>query len=462
MRLFVREKAFYKTFFSLTVIIGLQSIISFGVNLSDSLMIGGYSEAALSGIAIANQFQFVLHMLIMGVGECLVIMASRYWGAKDVESIKKIASIGMRLAIVIGLVFGVVVFVFPESLLSLFTNDQIVISEGVRFVQIICFSYFFFSITSSLLATLRSVEVVKIGFILSSSTLIINVCLNYVLIYGHFGFPSLGVEGSAIATLTARIIEMIIVITYVKRFDQKIYLKLRDFIQVERELFKRYLNIGLPIILSNMNWGIAMAVQTAILGHMGAAVIAANSIANTFFQIVAVVVFASASATTIIIGKTIGEGRIDKIKDYAKTLQMLFLIIGVCTGAVLYMIKGHVLDFYSVSGEAKVFALQFMTVLSITVIGTAYHMPSLTGIVRSGGDTKFVLYNDTIFMWLIVIPASALCAFVFDLSPLITVICLKSDQVLKCFVAVIKVNRFRWIRSFGHHAETKKTSLSAK
>ncbi|WP_377526042.1 MATE family efflux transporter [Paenibacillus aestuarii] len=460
MSLFVRETLFYKTFFTLTLIIGLQNLITFGVNLSDNLMIGGYSESALSGVAIANQIQFVLQMLVMGVSEGLVIMASRYWGANDIGSIKRIASIGMRLSILVGLIMWAIVFFFPQSLLSLFTNDQSVIAEGAKFIKIICFSYIFFSVTSILLATLRSVETVKIGFILSSTTLIINVCLNYVLIYGHFGFSSLGVQGSAIATLSSRIIELIIVCIFVKRFDRKILLKLRDFFTIDMELFKHYVKLGSPILMSNFIWGIAMATQTSVLGHMGEAAIAANSIATTIFQIVSVVVFASASATTVVIGKTIGEGHMDKIKAYAKTLQMLYLIIGLCTGAALFIAKDYVLDFYSISAEARGLALQFMTVLSITVCGTAYQMPSLTGIVRSGGDTKFVLYNDTIFMWLIVLPASALCAFVFNLSPLVTFICLKSDQILKCFVAIIKVNRFKWIRAFDSYSPEAKENVA--
>ncbi|MDB5084561.1 MAG: efflux family protein, partial [Bacilli bacterium] len=262
MSLFVREKSFYKTFFTLTVIIGLQNIITFGVNLSDNLLVGGYSESALSGVALANQIQFVLQMLVMGVGEGLVIMASRYWGAKDVGSVKMISSIGMRLSILVGLIMWAVVFFFPQSCLSLFTNDQRVISEGTKYVQIICFSYIFFSITSILLAALRSVETIKIAFILSLSTFIINLCLNYLFIYGHFGFPRMGVQGSAIATLSARIIELIIVCIYVKYFDQKIYLKLRDFFKIEMGMFKQYVNLGSPILMSNFIWGVAMATQT--------------------------------------------------------------------------------------------------------------------------------------------------------------------------------------------------------
>lgn len=449
MSLLIREKTFYKSFFWLTLIIGLQNIIALGVNLSDNLMLGGYSESALSGVALANQIQFLLQMLVMGAGEGVVIMASRFWGAKDIGTIKKVSSIGMSLAIVLSILLWAVVFFFPHATLSIFTNGESVIDEGGKYLQIICFSYVFFAITSLLLATLRSVETVKVGFIVSLSTLVINVVLNYVLIYGHFGFPELGVKGSAIATLIARMIETAIVCVYIKKYDRKILLKLKDFFHIDLNLFKQYIKVGSPILLSNMIWGLAMGAQTAILGNMGEAVIAANSIATTIFQLVTVVIYASASATAVLIGKTIGEGHVEKIKAYAKTLQILYIFLGLCTGAVLFILKDYVLGFYTISIEAKELALQFMTVLSITVVGSAYQMPALTGIVRGGGDTKFVLYNDLIFMWLIVLPFSFLSAFVWHLSPLATFIFLKSDQILKCFVAIVKVNRFKWIRSFG-------------
>ncbi|EES73611.1 MATE efflux family protein [Paenibacillus sp. oral taxon 786 str. D14] len=450
MKFMVQDKAFYRSFFRLTLVIALQNIISFGVNLSDNIMLGGYSESALSGVALANQIQFLLQMLVMGVGEGVVILSSRAWGARDMGTIKRVASIGMRLALLLALLLWLAVFLFPHGCLSLFTNEDSVIAEGAKYLRIIGFSYLFFAATNLLLASLRSVETVRVGFILSVSTLLINVCLNYLLIYGHFGFPAWGVRGSAAATLTARIIELAIVVGYLKRVDRKIRFALRDFFQFDRGTFKQYLSMGSPILMSNALWGLAMAVQSGILGHMGEAAIAANSIATTVFQIVSVVTYASASATAVIIGKTIGAGHPEKIKPYAQTLQVLYVIIGLGTGAVLFLIKDMVLGFYAISPASKDLALQFMTVLSITAVGTAYQMPALTGIVRSGGDTKFVLYNDFIFMWLIVLPSAFLCAAVLGLSPLLTFICLKSDQILKCLVAIVKVNRYRWIRTFGN------------
>lgn len=429
--------------------IALQNVITLGVNLSDNLMLGGYSEPALSGVALANQIQFILHMLVMGAAEGLVILSSRNWGAKNMEAIKKSASIGMRIALLVSIVMWMIVFLFPHACMSLFTNETRVIAEGAQYLRIICFSYVFFAITNVLLATLRSVEIVRIGFIVSLSTLIINVCLNYVLIYGHLGFPKMGVSGSATATLVARIIETVIVITFIKRFDRRLMLKLKDFFRIDKELFRQFLRIGSPILMANALWACAMGAQSAILGHMGESAIAANSVATTVFQLVTVITYASASATAVIIGKTIGEGHVSKIITYSKTMQMLYVAIGLMTGVVLFITKDYVTGLYSISADAKTLAVQFMTVLSITVVGTAYQMPALTGIVRSGGDTKFVLYNDFIFMWLVVLPASTICAFVLDLSPLLTFICLKCDQILKCFVAIVKVNRFKWIRTFN-------------
>ena len=320
------------------------------------------------------------------------------------------------------------------------------VSEGVQYLRIICFSYICFAVTNVLIAALRSVETVTIAFIVSLSTLCINACLNYVLIFGNFGAPQLGIRGAAIATLTSRIVETLIMVLYVKLRDSKIRLRIRDFAHIDLSLLKSYFKVGSPILLSNAIWGLAMAVQTAILGHMGSVAIAANSIATTVFQILSVVTYGSASATAVLIGKTIGEGQLEKIKPYAITLQMLYLIIGVVTGLGLFLFKDIIINFYVVSAEAKALAISYMTILSVTVVGTAYQMPALTGIVRAGGDTQFVLKNDMIFMWCIVLPSSAICAFWLNLSPVVVFICLKSDQILKCAVAVFKVNRFKWIR----------------
>ncbi len=442
----VKEKAFYKLFFTLTLTMALRSVITFTVNLADSVMLGAYSENALSGVALVNQVQFMLQLMVTGVCEGVQIFISRAWGAKDMTIVKKMVNISVKCTAVIALIVAVIAALFPSQLLGLLSNQRDIVAEGVGYIQIILFSYLFFAFSTAMITALNGVETVHIGFITSVMTLVINVCLNYCLIFGNFGFPQLGARGAAVATLCARIMESIVVAVYVRFVDKKIRIRAKDFGKLDMDLFRKYVKKGLPVFLSSFTWGLAMSIQLGILGHMGKSVVTANSIANTLFQIVSVVAYASASACSVIVSKTIGEGNQERVVPYAKTFQVMFLCIGVLTGLCVFALKDVIIQFYNVSDAAKSLALTFLTILSVTVVGTSYQMPCLTGLVRAGGDTSFVFKNDMIFMWCIVLPVSLFAAFYLKLPPAVVFMCLKSDQILKCFVAVVKVNRFRWIK----------------
>ncbi len=445
MGLFVKDRSFYKAFCSMTGVIALQNLITFAVNLADNVMIGGYSQDALSGVAMVNQIQFLLQMLVMGTGNGIVVLGAQYWGQNRIEPIRKVTSVGVLLSIGIGAVMMLATYFFPQQILSLLTNEQAVINEGGKYLVIICFSYILFSITTVLLSALRSVETVKIGFVVTLSALVVNVVLNYGLIYGRLGMPELGVEGAAIATLCARILEFLIVAVYVLFIDRKIKWRISGLFKIDGSIFNDYIKAGLPLILSNGIWGLAMSVQSAILGRLGSDTIAANSIATTIFQVVTVVTYASGNSSSVIIGKAVGQSDVPRVKAYTKTLQILYLFIGVATGIILWLCKDGIISLYDVTQEARTLSDQFISVLCITVIGTSYQCACLTGIVTGGGDTRFVLVNDLIHQWLIVIPMAFLSAFVFQFPLWVTFLCLKSDQILKCFVAIVKVNRYRWI-----------------
>lgn len=453
-RFFVRDKSFYRTFFRLTCVIALQNVLVCLVNLVDNVMIGAYSENAMSGIALVNQIQFMLQMLINGAGEGLIVMASRYWGERNPDAIHKTISVGMWMGLAFSVLLWALVFFFPMPVLRLLTPEEPVLAEAMVYLRIVCFSYVFFAITQLLLASMRSVETVNVGFAVSVVALFVNIFLNYALIFGKFGFPALGTAGAAWATLIARMAETLVTVIYVRFIDKKLRLRLRTFLRIDTAVLKQYLHCGVPVILSSGVWGIGMAAQTAILGHMGASSIAANSIATTAFNILTVVTYGSANASQVITAKTIGENRLADARQYAKTFQILFLGIGLVTGALIFALRGVIVGMYNISGESAALARNFLAVLSVTVIGTSYQMSCLCGIVRGGGDTRFVLYNDMIFMWGIVLPLSALAAFVLHWPPVAVFACLKSDQVTKCAVAVVKVNRFRWIRSLAR-AEAK-------
>jgi len=444
--IFTKNRSFYRTFFPLLIIVVLQQLAALMVNMVDNIMLGRYTELALSGATLVNQLQFMLQQIAAGIGMGIVVLASQYWGQRRLEPIRKIISVGVRFGLIIGIVFTVLSFLFPVQILSIFTDDALVVEEGVRYLRIICWTYVVFSISNSLMYSLQSVETAMIGTVMSISTIFINFCCNYCLIYGRFGFPEMGIRGAATATLISRIVELIIILTYVFRIDKKLKMKPVDFLSFEKDYVRDYIIIATPVTLSGLLWGVAQAAQTAVLGHISATVIAANSIAIVIFQIFAVVGMSCANVASVVTGKTIGQGRFELVKSYAKTMQVIFIIIGLISGALLFLCKDLIVDFYTISDETKSLALSFITVLSITTIGTCYEYPVESGIISGGGLTKYPAVVDNLFMWLFTVPSAFLSAFVFHFPPIITFCFLKADQFLKCIPNAITVNRYHWVR----------------
>lgn len=443
---FTRDCRFYRTFFPLLFTIALQQLAAFAVNMADNIMLGRYTELALSGATLVNQIQFTLQQVASGIGTGIVVLASQYWGQQRTEPIKKIISLGMKFGLAVGVIFFVVAQLAPAGVLSLFTNDQAVIAEGVRYLKVICWTYIVFSVSNSLMYSLQSVETAMIGTVMSLSTICINICLNYCFIYGNLGAPELGVVGAAVATLVSRLVELIIILVYVLCIDKKLKMRLGELLRLDLTYLKDYIKVATPVVLSGLLWGIAQAAQTAVLGHISATAIAANSIASVVFQIFAVVGMSCASVASVVMGKTIGEGRLDMVRSYSKTLQIIFLINGLIWGALIFLCKDAIVGFYAVSDETKTMAVQFLTVLSITTVGSCYEFPVESGIIGGGGNTKYAAWVDNLFMWLFTIPSAFLSAFVFQWPPLVTFCLLKADQILKCIPNGITCNRYRWAR----------------
>ena len=264
----------------------------------------------------------------------------------------------------------------------------------------------------------------------------------------------MGVRGAALATLIARSIELVVVVIYTLFIDKKLSFRLRDLFVTTRSMFGDYFRTGLPLMMSSVSWGVAMSIQGAIIGRLDESAIAANSIATTIFQIATVICYASSNATCVLIGKTIGEDApMETIKSRSRRLQLIFLAIGVMSSAILLLCKTLIIDFYDATPQTIAYTNQFIWVLAVSIIGTSYEAPCLCGIVSGGGETGFVLKNDFIFMWLVVLPISALSAFVFKFPVVVTFACLKADQVIKCIVAYFKVNSFNWVRKITKEAE---------
>jgi len=441
----VRKPEFYKTLLMLAIPMLLQNVLSISVGFADNIMVGQLGERAVAGVMVANQVQNILNALTFGISASLVILAAQYWGKRDIDSVKAVASIGIKVALIIGLVISIIVLTSPHAVLRLFTDDALVIEEGVRYIRILVFSYLFFCLTQTLMGTMRCVEVVRIGVVVSFSTLIISVVLNYALIFGNFGFPALGIEGAAIATLTARIVEAIIMVVYVRFIDTQLKIRFVELLKTNRQLLSDFFRYGLPVMVGDISWAAVGSAQVAILGRLGEAAMAANSITMMLFQIITVAIWGASGASAVIIGKTVGSGDYDLVKQYARTMQVLFATLGLMTGLGIFAMRDVFISLYNFSEYTQILARQFMTIMSIAVIFTAYHAPCFTGIIRAGGDTKFVLIVDAICGWLIVLPLAFLAAFVFGMPPWVVFFCLKFDQFFKWIIAIIKTNRFKWI-----------------
>lgn len=424
----------------------LQNVIVLSVNLADNIMIGVYSETALSGVAAVNQVQFIFQQLIMAAGDTLVTVGSQYWGQKRTEPIKRLTVGALILAVTFGAVFFLGMSFFPKQIISVFTPSEAIIAAGAEYAYLIRFTYLLLAVSTVLLAAMRSVETVKIAFFASVQTLIINCVINYLLIEGHFGAPRLGVTGAAIGTLCARAAELAVIIFYFVTKEKKISFRLHDLKAFDKSLLSDYFRTSVFIVIAAGMFGTSTALQTVVLGHMNDSAIAANSVATTLFQLLKVASVGASSAAAVMIGKTIGEGKTDKIKPYTVTLQFIFLCVGIATSVVLNLLRLPILSLYELSPETKSLASSFILVLCVTCIGTAYEMPVLTGIVRGGGDTRFVFINDLVSIWCIVLPLSFLAAFRWEWSPVAVLLCLNADQIFKCFVAFIKVNRYSWIK----------------
>lgn len=440
------DTLFYRNFFSIYVILVLQNVVTLSVNLADNMMLGAYSETALSGVAAVNQIQFIYQQLLMALGDGLVIFCSQYWGQRRTEPMKKIAAGAMWAGLGIAVILFTLVSIFPYQTLGIFTTEKSIIEEGVRYLAIIRFTYFFFAVTQILLATMRSVELVNIAFQLSIITFFINCGINYVLIYGHFGAPEMGAAGAAVGTLAARAIELLVLLFYIRKKETSLRLRLSDYFHPDKLLCRDYFKLTAPMLLVQGLWGVNTALQTVILGHMTAAAIAANSVASTIFLMVKSMAVGAASTASVIIGKTIGTGDIDLVKHYAKLMQRLFLIIGVVSGLVLFVIRVPLLRIYDLTPATKDMANTFLIILSIVIVGMSYQMPTNNGIIRGGGNAMFVVKMDLISIWGIVIPLSFIMAFVVKASPAVVVCCLNADQIFKCVPAFLESHYGNWIR----------------
>ena len=443
-----KDREFYRTFIRLSAALMMEQAVVLSVNLADNVMLGTYSEAALSGVAAVNQLQFVYQQIVYAVGNAVIILGSQYWGQKRVKEIRSITAVGIWFELAAAAVLFAAASFFPSSLVRIFTGQERFIAEGTDYLLILRFTFPFFALTTLMLNAMRLVEIVKIALKVSVLSLIVNVSINYLLIAGNLGMPELGAKGAAIGTLTARIVEFIIVGRFVLK-DQRLGFRVKDANMrvLATSWLKDFRKVLMPVLNAGVLWGTANAAQTINLGHMNDSAIAAQSISNTAFLLLKVTSVGAASAASVIIGKTVGEGDRKKLRSYTRTLQVLFLGIGAVLALIMFFLRFPLLHIYGrqILPETRDLANIYMLIQTAVLFFMSYQMPVNAGIVRGGGDVKFIMYLDTISV-AVLVPLSAMAGLVWHWPAVFVILCMNADQFLKCIPAFIRVNSYRWVR----------------
>lgn len=450
-----RDKRFYRLLFSIALPIAVQNLITFMVSMVDTLMVGALGEIQLSAVSIANNLFFVLTILMFGLAGGSNIMISQYWGKGNVKTIHKILAIMYRVCLLITGIFIFIALFLPEYFMGIFTTDKAVIDFGASYLRIVCIGYLFYSITNCTIMMLRSVKTVSISIIVYTASLVVNSILNWIFIFGNLGAPELGIRGAAIATVCARITEFSIVLVFMFIYERKIGLKIEHLLKLDKEILKDYVGLCTPVLCNELLWAIGASMISVIVGRMGTEVVAANSINGVTHQFVTVFIFGMSNATAVIIGNTIGEGKKEKAKEYAYSIGIFSVVMGCISGLMILLIKPFVVNFYNVSYSTKLIAMEIMTVTSGIIVFQSLASNFMMGVLRGGGDAKFVLINDLIFMWLVAIPGGFFVAFVLELPVALVFLVIKCDEILKSLTSVYRVISGKWVNDVTKDYEFK-------
>ena len=449
----IRDREFYKTIFRISLPAAFQALVSFLVVVADDIMVsklpgGASAQAAVTQV---NSLTAFYTATLTGLVSGSSVLIAQYWGKRDMTRIRKVFSIVFWICIMLALVFTLVARLFPGTVTGLVISaKEAQVSELAReYLRIACLTFLPYAVTTSLIGMLRSIEVVKITLVTTVVALALNISLNALLIFGLCGFPALGVSGAAIATLITRIVEMAMVVAYTFCIQKQLAIKPKNLLEIDRTLARDYARYGLPVGLTDMQWSLIGILKSAIIGQMGVAFMAANSIASSMANLGTMFTFALAGGACVVVGKAVGKGDYDAAREYSKTIQLMFLMIGIAMAALVFALRVPFTRLYGSAKDPEVYSLAttMIAILAFTLIGTSYHASCFIGINRGAGDSRFVAMVDSICGWLIVIPATALCAFVFKAPLPVVFLATRVDQCFKWVIAMLRLRGDKWIRN---------------
>ncbi len=436
---------FAKKLLTLVMPIAFQQFMLALVSASDALMLGMLTQNALSAVSLASQITFVENLFFAAMTIGLSMFAAQYWGKQDRISVEKIFAYVMKITAVVSFVFFLASLCFPNDLMRIFTNEQPLIDGGAIYLRTVSLSFFLTGVSQVYLCTLKNTGKATKSSAISSASVIINIVLNAVLIYGLFGFPKLEIAGAALATVIARAIEVIWCILETTKKDS-IQLKPSYIVHGDKSLRHDFWKYTTPVLGNEIVWGVGFTMYSVIMGHLGTDAVAANSIANIVKNLVACFCLGLGSGGGIMVGNELGAGRLDMAKIYGRKLCKLSVICGAVSGLLLPALSPLILTVTDLSDTANGYLKWMLVMCSYYMIGKSVNSTTIAGIFCAGGDSKFGFLCDAITMWCVTVPLGMLAAFVFDLPVLAVYFIVNLDEIVKLPAVYRHYIKYKWVK----------------
>lgn len=446
-KLLFGDSVFYKNLFRIAIPITIQNLIMSSLNFVDTIMVGQLGETNIAAVALANQLFFLIALFLFGVGSGASVFVAQFWGKKDVINIRKVLGLSMLCSVVVSVLATLIVMIFPEVVLSLFTKDTEVIRISASYLRIVCFSYIPTSITFCFASTLRSTGQSKLPMIASAVALSVNTVLNYIFIFGKLGMPAMGARGAAAATVIARFAEAILILGAVYSLKLAPAASFRELFAFSRDFAVRFFQVVIPVIMNEVLWSTGVTMYTVVYGRMGTNILASINIASAIEGISFVLFRSMSNACAVLVGNKIGEGDEQTAFTYSLRMAILGPALGITVGLILFFSSGNLLVFYNVTEEVYENARIILRIFSFVIPLKVFNMINIVGILRSGGDTKFSLILDTFGVWFIAVPLAFVGGLVYHLPVYIVYVLVNLEEIFKFSLGLKRFISKKWINN---------------
>lgn len=450
MKIDNETKEFIREVFVLALPVGIQQIINLLVNLIDNIMVGQLGELAITAVSISGTYTWLVMVAGMGMARGANVIMSQYWGAGNVKKIKQLFSFVLTASVFVAMIFFVITSLFPAQIIRIYTSIPEFVEPGVSYLSILKYSFLLTGISQTSVIMLQSVRSVKIGLYNSILSCFTNIFLNWVLIFGHFGLPAMGVRGAALATVLARAIELIITLVYLFRFEPHLKFRIHEFDPVlDKEYLMSFVRITAPLLAIDILSNLVSSVQTMITGRISPYYISANSIVHMAWTIPNSFCVGTSTACNVMIGNLIGNNEFEKAKINARRFVKTAVVFGICSSAMVQVLLPILMSYYKVTQETLILTKQMGYAASCTVLFLPMTFMVFNGILKAGGQTKKLMIVDMIANWLIAIPFGYVAAFVFHWHPAVLYAVLRSGNLFKAIWALVQLKKDNWIHKIA-------------